>query len=395
MTKRCFRGARRSVRRRCAIILVPLAGLLLAACDGGDSADQAQQAQAQPQAVPVGVVEVKPEPVTVAETFVGRLQAIQKVEIRARISGIIKERLFEAGETVKQGQPLFRIERDVYEAVVQQRRADLAAAQAEQQNAAAQLRRAQELAPRGNIPEATVDEREAAARTAEAKILQAKAALRQAEIDLEYTDINAPVAGRIGRANYDVGDLVGPTSDALTEIVDQDPIYVLFSVSQRVLLEARQAAGPDKLDPGDFVVRLRLVDGSMYPHPGRIDFVATSVDRGTDTVEVRAVVPNPEKLLRDGQFVQAVIEEAEPDLAITLRQSAILADQQGNFVLAITPENRAEARRVEVGRTLDRGRVIIRSGLQAGDRVVIQGIQRVQPGAPVAPHPAENAAAGL
>ncbi|WP_119459103.1 efflux RND transporter periplasmic adaptor subunit [Rhodospirillaceae bacterium SYSU D60014] len=392
MTRRWFQSARWRTRSRGAAIIAPFAAFLLAACDGGDSGGEPSQTQSQP--VPVGIIEVQPEPVAVAETFVGRLEAIQNVEIRARISGVIEERLFDAGETVRQGQSLFRIERQVYEAVVEQRRADLAAAQAEQENANAQLRRAQELVGRGNIPEATVDERQAAARSAEAAVLQAQAALRQAEIDLGYTNINAPVAGRIGRANFDVGDLVGPESSALTEIVNQDPIYALFSVSQRVLAEVRQNAGPTGPEPSDFVVRLHLVDGTLYPHPGRIDFVATSVDRGTDTVQVRAVVPNPKHILRDGQFVQVVVEEAEPELAIALRQSAVLADQQGNFVMAVTPEDRVEIRRVELGETLDRGRVVVQSGLEDGDRVIVQGIQRVQPGAPVAPRAADEPTAG-
>jgi membrane fusion protein (multidrug efflux system) len=393
MTEHAFRSAPACLRRLRKAVVGPLLGVALAACDGENAANQAQQTPAQP--VPVGVVAVRPEPVTVAETFVGRLEAIQKVEVRARVSGFIKERLFKEGETVKQGQLLFRIESETYAAEVERRRADLAAAEAELQNAQAQLRRARELVRRGNIPEATVDEREAAARTAEASVLQAQAALRQAEIDLGYTEIDAPIAGRTGRANFDVGDLVGPDSSPLTEIVNQDPIYALFPVSQRVMLQVQQAAKAGRIQPSGFVVRLRLSDGSEYPHTGRIDFVATSVDRGTDTVQVRAVVPNPDGLLRDGQFVQVVVQEGEPDLAIALQQAAVLTDQEGNFVLAVTPDNRAEVRRVELGETLARGRVVVRSGLEEGDRVIVEGVQRVRPGAPVEPHPAQSATAGM
>jgi membrane fusion protein, multidrug efflux system len=373
---------------RFAVLLI---AVLLAAC--GEGTDTAQAPQ-QPQAVPVGVVRVAPEPVTVAETFVGRIEAQQKVEVRARVSGFLEERMFDEGEVVRQGQPLFRIERQVYEAVVEQRRADLASAEAERQNADIQLGRARDLAQRNNIAQATVDEREAAARSAEAAVLQARAALRLSEIDLGYTDIQAPIAGRIGRALYDVGDLVGPDAGALAEIVTQDPIFVIFPVSQRTLLDVQQGAGEAGVSPDDFVIRLRLTDGTDYPHPGRVDFLGISVDQGTDTVPVRAVVPNPEGLLRDGQFVQAVIERAEQERAITVSQSAIQTDQQGNFVLAVNGEGLAEIRRVETGETLDRGRVVVRSGLNEGDQVIVQGIQRVRPGAAVEPRPAEDVVGG-
>lgn len=368
-----------------------LGAAVLAACGDGSQTAEAPQ---QPQVIPVGVVQVKPEPVTIAETFVGRIEAQQKVEVRARVSGFLQERAFEEGQVVARGRLLFRIERQVYETVVEQRRADLASARAEKQNADVQLARARELAQRDNIAQATVDEREAAARSAEAAVLQARAALRQAEIDLGYTDIEAPIAGRIGRALYDVGDLVGPDSGALAEIVSQDPVYVLFPVSQRTLLEVQRAAGDRGVSADDFVVRLRLTDGTGYPHPGRVDFLGISVDRGTDTVPVRAVVPNSEGLLRDGQFVQAVIERAEQERAIIVSQGAIQTDQQGNFVLAVSGEGTVEIRRVETGETLDRGRVVVRSGLNEGDRVIVQGIQRVRPGIRVDPYPAEDMSGG-
>ena len=385
------RGPRRRgvVRAFLAPLLAGAGLLLLAACgDGGEQAqDNAQQQP--PQAVPVGVFEVRPEPVTLGETFVGRIEAIQRGELRARVTGFLEERLFREGETVEQGKPLFRIEPQIYEAVVEQRRADLARAEAEQENATVQLRRAQELVQRNNIPEATVDERQAAARTAEAGVLQARAALRQAEIDLGYTEIQAPIAGRIGQALFDVGDLVNPESGALAELVTQDPIHVLFQVSQRTLLEAQRAAGSQGLDPNRFVVRVLLPDGSEYQHQGRVNFVGITVSQQTDTVPVRAEVPNTDGLLRDGQFVRVLIQPDEPELAITIPQAAVQADQQGNFVLGVDGENTVRIQRVETGETLDQGRVVVRSGLQEGDRVVIQGIQQVRPGAPVTPSPVD------
>lgn len=366
--------------------------LMLGGCDEGGQ--PAQQAQPQGPA-PVGVVQVEPQPVTVGESFIGRVEATQKVEVRSRVNGFIEARLFDEGQTVKRGTPLFRIERDTYEAVAQQRRADLASAEAQAQNAEVQLQRARELIQRSNIAQATLDEREAAARIARAAVLQAQAALRQAEINLGYTEIAAPIAGRIGRANFDVGDLVGPDSNPLTEIVSVTPVYVNFPVSARRFLDAQQAAGQRGLNAEDFVVHVRLSDGTLYPQSGRVDFVANSVSRGTDTVAVRAVFDNPDGLLRDGQFVQVTIEPAKPNVAIVVPQSAVQADRQGRFVLVVDPESKIGVRRIETGDTLPQGRVTVTAGLKAGDRVVVQGIQRVRPGSPVDPRPAEAMSGGM
>src|SRR5688572_10924783 len=223
------------------LIAVLMAALVvLAACERSAETSQPQSQQQAAQPIPVGVVEVQPRAVTVAESFVGRIEAIQNVQIRARVNGFLEERLFQEGEIVQTGKPLFRIERDTYEAIVEQRRADLAAAEAEAENAKVQLLRARELAERNNIAQDTVDERQAAARTADASIFQARAALRQAEINLGYTEIASPIDGRIGRAQFDVGDFVSPESGSLADIVSTDPIYVTFSVSQRRLLEAQR-----------------------------------------------------------------------------------------------------------------------------------------------------------
>lgn len=363
--------------------------LALTAC--GPSGDDTAR---QPQAVPVGVVEVSTSPIHLGEDFVGRMESVQKVEVRARVVGFIEARLFREGQTVEPRTPLFRIEKDTYDAVVRQRRADVAAAEAAAANAKAQLGRAQSLVERGNIARATVDELQAAEKTATATILQAQAALRQADINLAYTDIGAPIGGRIGRAAYDTGDLVGPDSKPLAEIVSQDPIYVVFPVSQKRLLEAEREAAAGGGQAPHFTVRIRLQDGSEYPAPGRVDFVGISVDRGTDTVPVRAILPNPEGLLRDGQFVQVRVERAQAEQAIIIPQQAVQADQQGSFVLAVDADNKVAVRRVETGPTLDRGRITVRSGLNAGDRIILEGIQRVRPGAPVEPRPADGEGGG-
>lgn len=361
-------------------LLCFLIAAALAACGESDQTAQENQTQGP---VPVGTIVVKPQPVRAGDTFVGRIQATQKVEVRARVNGFIEARLFQEGSVVQQGALLFRIERGTYEAVVEQRRADVASAEAQADNAQVQLERARELIKRENIPQATVDQREAEARQTRAAVLQAQAALRQAEINLGYTEITAPITGRIGRANFDFGALVGPDSGPLTLVVTEDPTYVVFPVSQRLLLETEQQAGPKGLHPEDFVVSVRLSDNAPYPQTGRIDFVSPTVQQGTDTVEVRAVMPNPNGMLRDGQFVQVSVAKAKPETALIVPQLAVQADRQGQFVLVVDPQNKIEVRRVQTGETLERGNVTVRSGLNAGDMVVIQGIQQVRPGTQV------------
>lgn len=370
------------------LLAVPLA-LLLVACDG--SGRESTDSQTQPSGpVPVGVIEAQLGPVRLGESFVGRIESRQTIEVRARISGFIQERAFEAGQRVAAGDLLFRIEKETYQAEVARLRADLAAAEAAARNAQARLRRAEALAEQGNIAQEELEQRRAESLTAEAAIEQARAALQQGEIDLGYTDINARIGGRIGRANYDVGDLVGPESRPLTRIVTLDPMYVVFQVSQEELVGAEQEAAAAGQTAAAFQVRVQLTDGSEYPHSGEVDYVGISVERGTDTVPVRAVLPNPDGKLRDGQFVQVRVEQKEAQQAIIIPQAAIQADQQGRYVLTVTPENRVAVTRIEVGEALDGGRITVRSGLSPGDRIVIQGIQRLQPDMTVEPRPVER-----
>lgn len=247
--------------------------LLMAALTACSLAGEESSQAVQSPPVPVGVIEAQLTPVNLGESFVRRIEAVQKVEVRARVTGFIEARLFEEGQFVEVGVPLFHIEKDTYEAVVRQRQADLAAAEAESVNARAQLDRAEALAKGGNIAQEALEERRAAAQTTAAAILQARAALRQAEIALGYTDIHAPLSGLIGRAAYDVGDLVGPDSGPLTEIISRDPIYAVFPISQRELVAAERQAAEHGQDRSAFVVRIRFADGSEYPHPGKVDFV--------------------------------------------------------------------------------------------------------------------------
>ena len=344
----------------------------LAACD------QAAEAPADVSAPPpaVTVISLQPTEVTPGFSFNGRVVAVDEVQLRARVTGFLEERLFEEGADVDAGDLLFVIEKAPYQAVVEQRRAELASAEANRANTSAQLQRGEELVNNNNIPQAEVDQRRAADQMAAAQILEAQAALKQAQLNLGYTEIRAPIAGRISRADFSSGNLVGPDSGVLATIVSQDPIYVTFPVSQRQLLAHRG-------ERGDPVVRVTLPDGALYEHPGKLNFLDVQVDPGTDTLTVRAELPNPDRVLIDRQFVGVRVERGEPRRVLAVPQAAIQVNQAGPYVLVVGNEDKVEARRVRLG-ALEGVQVVVEDGLNDGDRVIIEGIQKVRPGMAVA-----------
>jgi membrane fusion protein (multidrug efflux system) len=331
--------------------------------------------------------------VTTSAGFVGRVTAINRVDLRARVSGFLEKRLFAEGQDVDVGQLLYVIETAPYEAIVAQRQADVTRAQAEVVNTSLQLKRAQELVKRNNIPQATVDERAAADAVARANVEQAKAALKSAEIDLDYTSIMAPVAGQIGISKFTEGNYVTPESGSLATIVSRDPIYATFPVSQRELLEFRRRAVERGEKPESVVVLLTLSDGSLYEQPGKINFVDVTVDQGTDTLTVRAQFPNPDGLLVDGQFVTVTVEAEKAEPSVVVPQVALQSDQGGVFVLVVGADKKVEVRRVETGPARE-GQIVIAKGLKEGEQVIVQGLQKVRPGQIVEPTVAPAAISG-
>jgi membrane fusion protein, multidrug efflux system len=353
---------------------------LLAACD------QQAETSAAPTATPppaVTVISLQPTEVTPGAGFNGRVVAVDEVQLRARVTGFLEQRRFEEGADVQAGDLLFVIEKAPYQAVVEQRRAELASAEAKRANTAVQLQRGEELVKNNNIPQAEVDERRAADQMAAAQILEAQAALEQAEINLGYTEIHAPIAGRIGRADLSVGNLVGPDSGVLATIVSQDPIYVTFPVTQRQLLAHRG-------ERGDPVVRVTLPDGTLYEHPGTLNFLDVQVDPGTDTVTVRGELPNPDRILVDGQFVGVRVERGEPERVLVVPQASLQVDQAGPYVLVVGGDDKVETRRVTLG-DVEGEQVVVESGLNEGERIIVEGIQKVRPGMTVAVSEAQPA----
>jgi len=341
------------------------------------------------------VIAVAAETKTIEEEarFVGRVVAVDRVELRARVEGFLKERRFQEGQAVAVGEVLFVIEPDQYQAVVKQREADLEKAKADAQNAEAQLKRGQELLDQKNIAQAKVDELQAAAAVAKASIAQAEAALTAARLDLSYTQITAPIAGRIGLSKLSVGNLVGPSSGVLATIVSRDPIYVQFPVTQRDLLAARRQIESKGGDPRKVVIQVRLPDGQLYAHSGHLDFVDVTTDRTTDSVTLRASLPNPEGLLVDGQYVGVVVQSGEPEAAILIPQSALQVDQQGLYVLIVDADNTARIRRVQTGQTKG-AEIAITQGLNVGDLVIVEGTQGVTPGRLVKAAPPQKSETG-
>jgi membrane fusion protein (multidrug efflux system) len=336
-------------------------------------------AQSAPPPPAVSVTPVVSRQVTETADYIGRITAIEKVDIVARVEGFLEERTFTEGQAVKKGDLLFGIEQAMYKAAVEQARATLAKAKATEVNAKLQFDRGKELVRNQNIPQSTLDQRAADEAAAQASVMEAQAALDQAEINLGYTEIRSPIDGRIGLAIVTKGNLVRPSSGRLATIISQDPIYVLFQVSQRNLLDYFRRRPDDADKSAQVTVRIKLPNGTVYPHPGVANFLDVQVDPTTDTVAIRATVPNPEHLLIAGGVVGVSVERGAPKSALTVPQSAVLLDQAGRYVLVVDAAKKVEQRRVTTG--AEQGRdIVVTDGLKEGEQVIVEGIQKVRPG---------------
>jgi membrane fusion protein (multidrug efflux system) len=345
---------------------------------------------APPKAVPVGVVQAVKQPVTRGSAFVGRIEATEKVEIRARITGYLDAVLFKEGDTVQAGAPLYRIEKAPFEAALQEARGALVQAQGAFANATVQRQRADELVKTSATSIAVRDERRAAETNARGAVIRADANVNTAQINLSYTEITAPIAGRIGRSAVTKGNVVSPNSGVLTVILSEDPIYAVFPVSQREFLRVQKTE--QALNTNALLVKLRFADGTPYPQDGKINFVDVKVDRGTDTVTVRAVVPNPRGVLVDGQFVNVTVQGDTPDEKIVVPQAALIADQGGTYVF-VAENGKAVVKRIKIGGEVGTN-VAVEAGLQGGEQVIVEGLQGLRPDAPVTPAPVPVAIPG-
>lgn len=367
-----------------------LASLLL----GAATVARAQMPSGPPA---VGVVRAQQTAITETSEFVGRVQAIDRVALTARVTAFLDQRLFTEGLEVKQGDLLYRLERAPFETSVAQQEAAVADSSARLANANIQLARAQSLLNTPAGQRSSVDDAIANQRSQAAQVASAQAQLRQAQINLAYTEIRAPIAGKISRSAVSVGNVVSPSSGPLAMIVTQDPMYVVFPIAARARdeLEKRYA---DKGGMNAVVVKLRLADGSLYDQEGKIDYVDPTVSANTDTILMRARIANPprreadagqpiERPLTDGGFVTVMVEGIQPVMALGVPRRAVLSDQQGDFVYVVGADNKVEQRRIHLGQSTP-ATAVVAGGLKDGDMVVVDGIQRVRPGVQVSPGPA-------
>jgi membrane fusion protein (multidrug efflux system) len=345
----------------------------------------------------VGIVRAQQTAITETSEFIGRVQSIERVALTARVTAFLDQRLFIEGTEVKQGDLLYRLERGPFEAAVQQQEAAVADTTARLTNANIQLARAQSLMSGPAGQRSNVDDAVANQRSLAAQVLSAQAQLKAAQINLDYTEIHAPVAGKISRTSITVGNVVSPGSGPLASIVSQDPMYVLFPVASRTLTEIQKRYA-DKGGTNAVVVKLRLPDGSLFDRNGKIDYVEPTVSATTDTILLRARIANPargqpdagqqvERPLVDGAFVTVLVEGVQPVMALGIPRKAVLSDQQGDYVYVVGADKKVEQRRVQLGQSTPTTAVIA-GGLTEGEMVVADGIQRVRPGMEVNPGPA-------
>jgi membrane fusion protein (multidrug efflux system) len=363
-----------------------------------------QHATAQPMPSgppPVGVVTLKRQPMTDRYEFNGRIQAINSVNIVARVTAFLEQQPFTEGTDVKKGDLLYTLERAPFQAAVDMQKAAVAQAEAQLENANISLWRAQQLVKTNAVSQQSVDTALATQRTAAAQLKSAQAQLETAQINLNYTEIRSPIDGRIGRTSVTVGNVVGPTSGILTTVVSQDPMYVLFSVPTRRAMELREQYA----DKGGFdavKIRIRLPDGRIYSETGKLDFVNNTIAQDTDTLLFRGVIPNPilesqtaggvnlRELAAD-EFVTVLVESVDPRQVIAVPRAAILADQQGTYVYVVDNNNIARQRRVRLGQSTPETAGIV-DGLKEGERIIIEGVQRARPDSPVSPGPVSHIA---
>lgn len=337
-----------------------------------------------PKPPEVGVVTLAASTISDLRSLPGRTSAYVIAEVRPQVTGIIEKRLFEEGSEVKAGQPLYQLDDAIYRAEVASRKAALAKAQATLDAARLTAKRTTELASIDAVSTQEAETATAGLQQSEADVASAAAALRSAEVNLSYARITSPIAGRTGKSNFTQGALVTANQDApLTTVQQLDPIYVDLQQSSSELLRLREDFGSDLNQSAPVVIELE--NGNRYKHTGELKFAGVSVDPQTGSFGLRAVVPNPDRILLPGMFVRAVLERGQRADAVLAPQRAITRDPKGNgLAFIVTADNKVEQRVVSTVRTIG-DQWLIEKGLQAGERVVVEGIQKVQPGMTVNP----------
>src|SRR4030081_2115715 len=362
---------------------------------GTTAATLAQPVASGPPAV--GVVEAIKRPITETSEFLGRIEAVNRLNVVARVTAFLEKRLFNEGAEIKAGEELYRLERGPFEADLATKQAQVAQLQATLENAKLTTERARTLLGGPAGMQSTYDAAIANQRSLEAQVVAAQAQVKFSQINLDYTEIRSPIDGMIGRTAVTDGNVVSPSSGVLTTIVSQDPMYVTFPVPVRQALELRERY----VTKGGFnavVIKVRLPNGRIYGQAGKLNFANNTIAQNTDTLTVRGFIPNPTlhdpsttggpvRELTDGEFVTVMLEGVQRVEVLAIPRAAVLSDQQGDYVFMVGADNKAEQRRIQRGQSTATIAAVI-NGLAVGDKVIVEGLQRVRPGQPVAPGPA-------
>ena len=373
-----------SVRKSLAIALLSLAASLVAACGGGASGD------GMPQMPPagVGVAEVVVKPIVEWDDFTGRIQAVNSVQLQPRITGYIEEIHFEEGAIVEEGDLLVTIDDREYRATVASANADVVRAETRVELATQDLARSEKLVAARAVSMEEVEQRRGELKQAEADFRAARAALDAAQLNLDFTRIEAPISGRVGEALIKPGNLVSPNGSILTTLVSIDPIHVVFEGDENIYLRyaAKAAAGerPSSRDAPN-PVQVGLASDTGFPFHGEMDFVDNQVDPATGTIQGRALIPNPDGYLIPGLFARVRLLGSGEYEAVLINEAAVMTDQDRKYVYVVSDDNLALRRDVSLGRDVE-GLRVVEDGLAPGDRIVVNGVRKVFfSGAPVAP----------
>ena len=343
------------------------------------------------------MLEAVKRPIIESNEFLGRIEAVNRVAVVARVTAFLDKRNFVEGAEVKTGDLLYQLERGPFEADLESKQAQVEQLKATLVNARLTTDRARTLLGGPAGQQSTYDAALANQQSLEAQVKAAEAQVDLSQINLNYTEIRSPIDGRIGRTSVTEGNVVTPSSGVLTTIVSQDPMYVTFPVSVRegVTLRDRYATR------GGFnavVIRLRLPDGRPFNQVGKLNFLNNTIDQNTDTILLRGEIPNPPlfnqqtaggglRELTDNEFVTVLLEGVQPVEVLAIPRSAVLSDQQGDHVFVLGADNKAEQRQIKLGQSTSTIAAVT-SGLSEGEKVIVEGLQRVRPGQPVAPGPA-------
>jgi len=376
MLKRSFIPSQPRSITKTKFAFLGLLSLALTAC--GE-----QKAQVKPPAPAVSVYSIESQPIGGYREFVARTEAFKEANLRARVEGELIERHFREGSNVEKGQVLLRIDPAAYEAALSAAKADLSSRISGEENAIRNLKRANELINDGYISQSDYDRLTTEESQAKSAVKSAQAALERAELDLSYTTITAPFTGRIGKVNYNVGNIVGPTSNALATLTITDPIFVSFQVEESFYITYLQEhQGARTANDAAIDLSLRLPNNSEYPEKGQLDFADTKIAEGMGTVELRTVFPNPNNIILPGLFVTLITEAQNKQEMALIPQAAVQENQQGKFVLVVDESNKVKQRHVVLGRRIN-AMWVVEKGLSIGESVIIEGLQKVRAGAEV------------